>query len=215
MRTLTLALLTCSLLACNNGGGDDSTATTSGSSSTTAVDPTTTTAATPASTTAPDDTTTAGTGTGSASEPVTESGDPTSESATTEPATTEPATTGPVDTTSTTEPVDTTGSTTAPVDTEGTTAGTTGAPVDCAMLGPKQCMADEACMPLGGGKLNLEKMCVQKQMFLGCVEAGACGDALTYGCDSMVDPPEPFLFPSTCLPDGWEVCEAPAIDKPC
>ena len=213
MRTLTLALFTTSLLAlpaCNNGGGEDSTASTGGSSSTTTVDPSTSDT-TPATTTTPGDTTTVGTATESASDPVTESGDPTSESATSEPATT--GTSEPGDTTGTSEPGDTTG-TSEPVDTEGTTAGTTtGDPLDCAALGPKQCMETEACMPLGGGKLNLEKMCVQKPMFLGCVEAGACGDALTYACDGDMN--APYLFPSTCLPDGWAVCEAPGIDTPC
>jgi len=224
MRSITLALFTTSILALPACGStpDETTSQSSGTdgdTTTAGTDPTTN----PTSTTAPDGTTTGATTTG-ASDPTTDATTgvttgPTSESGTTD----EPGTTSTDGTTSgTTEPVDTTttdGTTTEPVDTtttDGTTTdGTTGAPTECAALGAMECQANEACMPLGGGKLNLMKMCVGKPMFVGCVDAGGCGDALTYACAPNTDPPEPWLFPSTCLPEGWEPCDAPPIDMPC
>lgn len=191
MRTLTLALFTTSLLAlpaCNGGkGGEESTGDTDETSTTTntGVDPTTTTNA--SSTTEPETSTTNGTATGNSS------------------TTSDPTTTGGPVTSTTLEPE--TSTTFEP--------GTTGEPGECAGLNGMACMANEACMPIGGGKLNLAKMCVGKPTFLSCEPAAGCGDALTYGCDPAVEPPEPFLFPSTCLPAGWAVCDAPMIDQPC
>jgi hypothetical protein len=217
MRTLTLALFTTSLAltACKGGDGDESSTAGSESSSgttNTGVDPTTTTNATPG-TTGPDETTTAGSATGSTGPNPTTTGEPET-STTVEPETSttvepETSTTVEPETSTTVEPE--TSSTTEPVDTEGTT----GEPGACEGLGPQQCMANEACMPIGGGKLNLEKMCVGKPMFLACVPAAGCGDALTYACAPDADPPEPFLFPSTCLPPDWQECDAPNIDEPC
>ncbi len=216
MRNYPSFLLGASILVLTACGGDPGETTTDGSTGATSsgstTDPTTNPTTNPSSpsTTGVEDTTTAGTGTSETSptttgEPETTSTSTTGESGTT---TTEGTTSG------TTEPVDTT--TTDGTTTDGTTTGgTTGEPAVCDGLPAMECMANEACMPLGGGKLNLQKMCVGKPMFLGCVDAGACGDALTYACDSAVEPPEPHLFPSTCLPEGWEPCEAPPIDMPC
>ncbi|HEY0138709.1 MAG TPA: hypothetical protein VGB85_31710, partial [Nannocystis sp.] len=64
-------------------------------------------------------------------------------------------------------------------------------------------------------KLNTQKMCVAKPTFFECTDAVACDAVQTYACDAMVDPPEPFLFPSSCLPMGWEPCEAPPVTMPC
>ena len=212
MRSLTSFLLSTSILALPACGGDPvEPATTSGSTGGTSTGPVTdsTTNPTAASTTGVEDTTTAGTGTSESS--------PTTNPTTGAPETTSTSSTGESGTTTT--PVDTTtdGTTTDGTTTGGTTttAGTTGGPGLCVGLPAMECMANDACMPLGGGKLNLQKMCVSKPMFLGCVDAGVCGGALTYACDSAVNPPEPYLFPSTCLPDGWEPCEAPPIEMPC
>ena len=213
MRNLTLFLLGTSLLVSPACGGDPVEATTTDSStggaSTGTTDPTTN--PTTASTTGVGETTTGGSGTSEASPTTTGEPETTSTSTTSEPGTTTTEGT----TSGTTEPVDTT--TTDGTTTGGTTTtdGTTGEPVVCDGLPAMACMADDACMPLGGGKLNLQKMCVSKPMFLGCVDAGACGGALTYACESAVEPPEPYLFPSTCLPEGWEPCEAPPIEMPC
>lgn len=223
MRSITLALFTTSILALPACGGTPDEATsqssgTDGDTTTSGTDPTTN----PTSTTAPDGTTTGATTTG-ASDSTTDATTGVTTGPTTGP-TPETSTTNEPGTTSTdgtTDPVDTTtdGTTTEPVDTtttDGTTSdGTTGAASECAALNAMECQADAACMPLGGGKLNLQKMCVSKPMFLGCVDAGGCGDALTYACAPNTDPPEPWLFPSTCLPEGWEPCDAPSIDMPC
>jgi len=100
--------------------------------------------------------------------------------------------------------------------TDATTGGeTTGNPVECAGLGQTECADNEACMVIEGGKLNLEKECVGKTMFFECVAAGVCGDAVTYACPPDADPPEPFAFPSTCLPADWQECEVPPIEMPC
>jgi hypothetical protein len=72
-----------------------------------------------------------------------------------------------------------------------------------------ECAAEPACMAIGGAKINVAKMCTAKPMFIECVAAAACGDALTNGCDPEVKPPAPFLFNSTCLPTDWVACEAP------
>ena len=221
MRSFTLFLLSASILGVPACGGDPVESTTGTDSTTggsTGPATTSTTNPTSASTTGMEEPTTAGTDTSNTApttNPTTGGPETTGTSSTSESGTTTTdGTTGPVETTTggTTTGGTTTGGTTT---TDGmSTGGTTGEFV-CIGLPAMECMANEACMPLGGGKLNLQKMCVQKPMFLGCVDAGACGDALTYGCDSAVDPPEPYLFPSTCLPDGWEPCEAPPIDMPC
>jgi hypothetical protein len=78
-----------------------------------------------------------------------------------------------------------------------------------------QCADNDACQAIEGSKLNLEKMCVGKTMFFACVPASGCGEAETVACAPDVDPAEPFLFPTTCLPPDWQPCDAPAIDKPC
>ena len=216
MRSFTLFLLSASILGVPACGGDPVESTTGTDSTTggsTGPATTSTTNPTSASTTGMEEPTTAGTDTSNTApttNPTTGGPETTGTSSTSESGTTTTdGTTGPVETTT---GGTTTGGTTT---TDGmSTGGTTGEFV-CIGLPAMECMANEACMPLGGGKLNLQKMCVQKPMFLGCVDAGACGDALTYGCDSAVDPPEPYLFPSTCLPDGWEPCEAPPIDMPC
>ena len=224
MRSFTLLLISTSILVLPACGGDPMEATT-GTDSTTggSTGPVTnsTTNPTSASTTGVEDTTTAGTDnsdTAPTTNPTTGEPETTVASSTSESGTTTTdGTTGPVETTdgTTTDGTTTDGTTTDGTTTGGTsTGGTTGAPV-CVGLPAMECMANEACIPLGGGKLNLQKMCVGKPMFLGCVDAGACGDALTYACDSAVNPPEPYLFPSTCLPDGWEPCEAPPIEMPC
>ncbi len=109
----------------------------------------------------------------------------------------------------------TTGATTDATTTDATTTDATTGPADCVGLGAMQCEADAACLAVEGGKLNLEKMCVGKTMFLGCIDAGVCGGAETIGCAPDADPAEPHLFPSTCLPPDWQPCEAPAISEPC
>ncbi|MCA9638242.1 MAG: hypothetical protein KC420_19570 [Myxococcales bacterium] len=96
----------------------------------------------------------------------------------------------------------------------GTTGGTTGG-VDCAMLGPNQCKAEPACMAITGSKINAQKQCLQKPQFLGCMDAMACGDAITNACDPQVDPPEPYQFPDTCIPMDWMMCEGPGPLMPC
>ena len=229
MRSFTLFLLSASILGVPACGGDPVESTTGTDSTTggsTGPATTSTTNPTSASTTGMEEPTTAGTDTSNTApttNPTTGGPETTGTSSTSESGTTTTdGTTGPVETTdgtttdgTTTDGTTTDGTTTGGTTTGGTsTGGTTGAPV-CVGLPAMECMANEACIPLGGGKLNLQKMCVGKPMFLGCVDAGACGDALTYACDSAVNPPEPYLFPSTCLPDGWEPCEAPPIDMPC
>jgi hypothetical protein len=78
-----------------------------------------------------------------------------------------------------------------------------------------QCEADDACTAIQGSKVNDNKQCLQKAMFYACVPAGDCGQALTAGCDPNVDPPQPVIFPNTCLPPGWEACEGPVDLEPC
>ena len=203
MRSLILTACILSLGACgkSDAGTDGGTDTTSGTGSTTSV---TTTGSTTGATVTAADTSAEGSGTDTAtSEPVTTS------NVTTEPGTTttEPGTTTTEPGTSTTDPGT---STTDPGST-----GTTGAPVDCAMLGPMQCAAEASCRAIIGGKINVAKMCFGKPMFIECVESGACGDALTAACDPAVVPPEPYQFPDTCIPTDWVQCDAPMVMGPC
>ena len=83
------------------------------------------------------------------------------------------------------------------------------------MLGPNQCKAEPACMAITGSKINAQKQCLQKPQFLGCMDAMACGDAITNACDPQVDPPEPYQFPDTCIPMDWMMCEGPGPLMPC
>lgn len=203
MRSLILTACILSLGACGKSDAetDGGTDTTSGTGSTTSV---TTTGSTTGATVTAADTSAEGSGTDTAtSEPVTTS------NVTTEPGTTttEPGTTTTEPGTSTTDPGT---STTDPGST-----GTTGAPVDCAMLGPMQCAAEASCRAIIGGKINVAKMCFGKPMFIECVESGACGDALTAACDPAVVPPEPYQFPDTCIPTDWMQCDAPMVMGPC
>jgi hypothetical protein len=203
MRSLILTACILSLGACgkSDAGTDGGTDTTSGTGSTTSV---TTTGSTTGATVTAADTSAEGSGTDTTtSEPVTTS------NVTTEPGTTttEPGTSTTDPGTSTTEPGT---STTDPGST-----GTTGAPVDCAMLGPMQCAAEASCRAIIGGKINVAKMCFGKPMFIECVESGACGDALTVACDPAVVPPEPYQFPDTCIPTDWMQCDAPMVMGPC
>ena len=169
------------------GGSASSTGTTSTTSVTTTGPTTATTTTTTTATATDTDTPT--------SEPVT--------STTGEPGTT----TGEPVTSTTGEPGTTTGTT-------GTTGETTGG-VDCGMLALMACKAEPACKAIMGAKINLAKMCTSKSMFIECVDAMACGEALTIGCDPMVMPPEPYQFLDTCLPTDWAPCEAPVVMGPC
>ena len=217
MRSLIFTACILSLGACGKSdaeteGGTDST---SGTGSTTSV---ATTGGPTSATMTASDTSTEGTDTAT-SEPVTTSNVTTEPgTSTTDPGTTttEPGTTTTDPGTSTTEPgtsttdPGSTGTTTDPGSTR-----TTGAPVDCAALGPMQCAAEASCKAIIGGKINVAKMCFGKPMFIECVEAGACGDALTAACDPAVVPPEPYQFPDTCIPTDWVQCDAPMVMGPC
>ena len=196
MRSLIFTACILSLGACGKSDAETEggTETTSGTGSTTSV---ATTGGPTSATMTASDTGTEGSGTDTA----------TSEPVTTSNVTTEPGTTTTEPGTSTTDPGT---STTDPGST-----GTTGAPVDCAMLGPMQCAAEASCKAIIGGKINVAKMCFGKPMFIECVEAGACGDALTAACDPAVVPPEPYQFPDTCIPTDWMQCDAPMVMGPC
>ena len=208
------------------GGKDDGTA--SGGSSSTADTGGSTDSSTDASATVTPGTSDGTSGgsvsaTGTATEDPTAATDP-SGTTTVDPSTTNPqetSTTDPVETTTTVDPsegttLDTLGTTTDIVDsTSDTLAMTTGAADVCAMLGPQQCMSNPLCLAILGGKVNVAKMCAGKPMFLGCVEAMGCGDAITYACDPEVNPPEPFVFNDTCIPEGWTQCESPEVMGPC
>ena len=200
MRSCTLVLFTASILALPACGDkpEETTSLSSGTADTTTgvLGPTSTTGPMSGSTTTPDDTT-AGSN----------SGDTTPTTTGSSTGSTTGATTEPVDTTTTDATTDAT--------TASTTDATTAEPGECALLGAMECQANAACQAVEGGKLNLEKMCVGKTMFLGCIAAGACGEAETIGCAPDADPTEPHLFPSTCLPPDWQPCEAPATTMPC
>lgn len=171
--------------------------------------------------------TTSGTTTGKATDdPTTEPGTAGSSASTVDPTSTTdpPGGTDPATTTEAsggTEPVDTT---TTGLDTSGDSTGltlgtgldsSTGLPGLCGALNAMECMATPTCLAVLGGKVNTAKMCSQKPMFLGCIDATGCGDAITYACDPAIDPPQPYEFKDTCIPDGWEVCDAPGVDGPC
>lgn len=211
MRTLTPLFISLALLtpACGDGGGGESTGT----------EPATTTTAT-TSTTAPDlttgssaETTVGGSAETSTSGPVVTTGPGDTTDVTTEPAETT-ATTEPAETT-TTGPGETTTGETGPLDTTLETLGTTTAGGLCDALPEMVCAQTPGCMPIVAGKINVMKMCTNKLMFLACVEEAGCGDAITYGCEIGVDPPEPYEFPSTCQPADFEACDPGMLVGPC
>lgn len=107
----------------------------------------------------------------------------------------------------------TTGSTSSGSTGGSSSGGSTGMMGACAMLGPNQCMANASCMAITGSKINLEKMCLQKPVFLQCADAMGCGDALTIACPTGTT--EPWQFPSTCIPDDYEPCDGMVLDMAC
>ena len=115
---------------------------------------------------------------------------------------------------------DTTGGTDTTTDTTGDTTGTTGDTTttggnECFGLPEKQCDMADGCMTVFGKKVNLDKQCTMASKYLGCLPEGACGDAITYACPMDVDPPEPYEFLDTCIPDDFEMCDAPEIKGDC
>jgi hypothetical protein len=87
----------------------------------------------------------------------------------------------------------------------------TGSPVDCAPLDEDACeAAGGACMSLVGAELVHENgpfWCIGDEQFAGCVTSSDCGRAETVACEDGGD--GTWIFPSTCLPNGWSACEPP------
>ena len=70
-------------------------------------------------------------------------------------------------------------------------------------------------MTIHGSMVDVKQACTMPPEFLACVPSGICGDAITYACPNDVDPPTPYEFLDTCIPDDFTVCEAPEVKGPC
>jgi hypothetical protein len=100
------------------------------------------------------------------------------------------------------------GSTTAP---ESTTTESTGETVDCASLEPAECADAPECMVLEGSPyvhVMGTEYCFEEKTFAGCIAEMDCDQGETYGCVGN----ERWSFPTSCLPDGWIVCDPPEGD---
>lgn len=139
----------------------------------------------------------------------TSSGGPTSDTATSV-ATGSMDSTGPGTTTTATSPTSTgdSGSTTNTGETEG---------VECSGLGPRECDANAACMPIAGAPILMPDggACLGPREFIECQPATGCGDAITFACPGL-DAPQ-YQFNDTCTPTGWIDCGPPPKGKipPC
>ncbi len=190
-------------LACGDSGGGTGTSSGSTSEGTGSTSSTTSTTSTTSTSSGSATSTDSGSGTG---EPTTGSsggpgGDPTG------------GPSGDPTGSSTTAVEMTTGTTSSGSSGGSSSGGSSGMVGLCAMLGPNQCMANASCMAITGSKINLEKMCLQKPVFLQCVDAMGCGDALTIACPMGTT--EPWQFPSTCIPDDYEPCDGMVVDMAC
>jgi hypothetical protein len=192
-------LASCLILSCGGPGGGAE----SGGSTSTGVS-TTETPTTISSTTGGDDPTGAMTGT-TTSSPTTSGPGPTTEPETTSEPETTTETTGPIETTAAT--------TTDATTTDATGTGTTGPVSACADLNEADCAADADCMVITGSKINVDKMCFAPAQFLGCIDSMGCDDAITTAC--KLNNPEPWQFPSGCIPGDFEPCRGMVADMMC
>jgi hypothetical protein len=97
------------------------------------------------------------------------------------------------------------GTTTEPAS---TTGGSTGEPTDCPSLDEDECDDENDCMAIAGSPyVHLMGMnwCVDDEAFLGCVAAMDCDQGKVYGCDGD----DTWQFGTSCLPEGWVVCDPP------
>ena len=88
-----------------------------------------------------------------------------------------------------------------------------GLPISCYDLTPELCADESTCAVIGGRTTQTtdEGICVDystETTGLGCMDAGdGCGAAETLAA-SPDDPETCWLFPTTCLPEGWTPCAA-------
>ena len=82
-------------------------------------------------------------------------------------------------------------------------------PEDCADLDEAACEASEDCAPIRGAPAD--EVCAGDYsnwvtLYGGCMDGDVgCGDAETCGLNPATG--EEWIFPSTCLPEGWTSCD--------
>ena len=94
---------------------------------------------------------------------------------------------------------------------ESTSTESTGQSIDCPSLDAEQCADEMACMVIEGMEwihISGNDYCFDEKAFAGCIADADCDNQETYGCDGN----DPWRFSSTCIPDGWAVCDAPEGD---
>ena len=84
----------------------------------------------------------------------------------------------------------------------------------CGDLDEDECAANPNCSAINGApaaEICAENWDRWNQVYAGCMEAeGSCGAAETCGIHPRTG--ERYLFPSTCLPSGWVVCNTQPCD---
>ena len=91
---------------------------------------------------------------------------------------------------------------------------TTGAG-ECAGLDSRECEANPECVAVSASPVVMTDdggYCSQGSVYAGCLGSSLCGAAITYACPRGTD--EVHVIAWTCVPEGWQVCEAPAETVP-
>ena len=75
----------------------------------------------------------------------------------------------------------------------------------CEELSASECAEDDECSVIRGRPIDQEAECLDGARAVGCMPRGtACGDLITAAVHSRASP---YLFTSTCTPDGWTEVE--------
>ena len=82
-----------------------------------------------------------------------------------------------------------------------------GCETKCEGLSQEACESEDDCSLIGGRPVAQGEQCLEESQFAGCERGGGgCGDAFT----EALDPDgRPWLFSSTCVPEGWTTDNAP------
>lgn len=94
-------------------------------------------------------------------------------------------------------------------ETSASTGGTsTGdAPIVCVEIDNQQECLEAGCMAINGQHFGGDEAnaCLEATEFLACSDPMICDDMLTTYCDGN----EVFQLPSSCSPEGWQLCDPP------
>lgn len=75
---------------------------------------------------------------------------------------------------------------------------------ECAKLSEEECAVTSGCETITGRPFNNEKQCWEQYATVGCMVAGPCNSAITYGYSPAGNC---YWFNNMCIPDGWNYAQ--------